>query len=500
MTAFRRPAALLLLVLIVAAAGLARADDEPKGGPTAFKRLKFRNIGPSTGGRVARACGVPGDPLVYYAATAAGGVWKTIDGGIHWKPIFDEQIDSAIGSIAVAPSDPNVVYVGAGEANIRGNVQSGHGIYRSSDAGKTWKHVWQHQAQIGTIVVHPTNPDVAFAAVLGRAFGPSEERGVYRTRDAGKTWQRVLFRDRDAGASDVCFDPTNPHVLFAGLWQARRTPWDLTSGGPGSGLYTSRDGGDTWTQLIREPEPDEPDAGREPPPHVKKSKGLPEGVWGKVTVAVAPSDSNRVYAFIEADKGGLFRSNDGGETWSLANPSRALRQRAWYFSTLTIDPTNADIVWFPQVPLLKTIDGGKSLLRVKGPHHGDHHDIWIDPKDPRRIIDSNDGGVDLSINGGKDWFAPPLPIAQFYHVAVDNHTPYRVSGCMQDVGSAWGPSNSLLSGGIRVADWRPVGGGEAGFTIPDSANPDLIYAGEYGGSITSYDLRTGVPPATPPPT
>ena len=446
-------------------------EDTPKpgGGPEEFKFLKFRSIGPDCGGRVSRATGVLGDPLTFYAGTASGGVWKSSDGGYTWKSVFDDQPIASIGSIAVAPSDPNVVYVGSGEANIRGNVAPGNGIYKSADSGKTWKHVWKQEGQIGTLIVHPKNADVAFAAVLGKAFGPNPERGVYRTRDGGKSWQPVLKKNPDTGASDICFDPSNPNILFAGLWQARRSPWQLTSGGPGSGLYTSHDGGETWTQLT--------------------GKGLPSGIWGKVCVAVAASDGTRVYAMIEAERGGLFRSDDGGETWKLANGGHFLRQRAWYFSTITIDPKNPDVVWCPQVNMLKSIDGGKTFHAVKGFHHGDHHDLWIDPSKPRRIIDSNDGGVDLSADGGKNWRAPPLPIAQFYHVAADNRNPYHVSGAMQDLGTASGPSNSLSAGGITRGDWRDIGGGEAGFTAPDPSDPGIIYAGEYGGYISRYDDR-----------
>jgi photosystem II stability/assembly factor-like uncharacterized protein len=466
------------------------AAEESKGGPPQFKRLGFRIIGPAAGGRVCRAAGVPGDPLTYYAATAAGGVWKSSDGGVNWKPIMDDMPTSTIGSLAIAPSDPNVIYVGSGEANIRGNVEVGNGIYRSTDAGKTWNHVWKQEGQIGTVIVHPTNPEIAYAAVLGKAFGPNEERGVYRTTDGGKTWKRVLHKNPDTGASDVCFDPANPRILFAGLWQVRRRPWELTSGGPGSGLYVSRDGGDSWTQLVSPPPEDSPDAAKDAATGTKRCKGLPEGIWGKIGLAVAPSDSQRVYALIEAEKGGLFRSNDGGGTWERVNDSRGIQQRAWYFSMLTVHPKNADVIFFPQVPLLKSIDGGKSLLRVKGPHHGDHHDIWIDPKLPDRMIDSNDGGVDISTNGGQTWYAPPLPIAQFYHVSVDTRTPYRVSGTMQDLGTAQGPSNSLTTGGIPLAAWYPVGGGETGFTASDPEDPNIVYAGEYGGYISRYDHRT----------
>lgn len=481
-----RPSLLTAIVLTLALA--ARADD-PKGGPEEFKRLKFRNVGPACGGRVSRACGVPGDPLTYYAATAGGGVWKSSDGGVNWQAITDDMPLHSVGSLAVAPSDPNVIYAGAGEANIRGNVLGGNGIYRSTDAGKTWQHVWKQAGQIGTLIVHPTNADIAFAAVLGKAFGPNEERGVFRTLDGGKSWQRVLFKDRDTGASDVAFDPTNPRVLFAGTWQARRSPWDLTSGGPGSGLHTSTDGGTTWTQLVAKPE-DPIEAAKEPAKGKRYAEGLPEGIWGKVCVAISASNNQRIYALIEAEKGGLFRSDDGGKTWDNVNDSRALRQRAWYFSTLTVHPTNADTVYFPQVPLLKSVDGGKTLQRVKGPHHGDHHDIWLDPKNPERIIDSNDGGVDISTNGGKTWLAPALPIGQAYRVSCDNAMPYRVMAAFQDIGTARGPSNSLTGDGIELGQWETVGGGEAGHVVPDPSNPKVVWAGEYAGIITRYDDTT----------
>ncbi len=474
----------------VSAQGPDEQPKESKGPPRQLRRLHFRPIGPAAGGRVCRSCGVPGDSRTWYAATAAGGVWKSTDGGIHWRAIFDEQPCSTIGSIAVAPSDPNVIYVGTGEANIRGNVEVGNGIYKSTDAGKTWKHVWHQEGQIGTMIVHPTNPDIAFAAVLGHAFAANPERGVYRTTDGGKNWKRVLFKDEDTGASDVCFDPSNPHVLFAGLWQARRRPWEMTSGGPGSGLYVSRDGGDTWTHLVPPPPEGSEEAAKEAPSGTQRCPGLPEGIWGKIGVAVAPSDGRRVYALIEAEKGGLYRSDDGGETWKLANDHHALRQRAWYYSTLTVHPRHPDVVWFPQVPLLRTIDGGKTLSRVRGPHHGDHHDIWIDPKNPDRIIDSNDGGVDISTNGGESWFAPPLPIAQFYHISVDNRWPYHVAGTMQDIGTASGPNDNLAAGPLPLSEWHSVGGGEAGYTAPDPVNPIIVYAGEYGGYISRYNDRT----------
>ncbi|MDX2149882.1 MAG: glycosyl hydrolase [Bryobacteraceae bacterium] len=468
-------AALVLFCLTLASAQAPPDAPDPTGyTPTPeLKGLKFRNIGPAWGGRATRAAGVPGQPNLYYAAFAGSGIWKSADGGFTWKPIFDGQTTASVGSIAIAPSDPNVLYAGAGEANIRGNVQEGDGIYKSADAGRTWTHVWKQRGQIGAMAVHPSNPEIAFAAVLGRPFGASAERGVYRTNDGGRTWQQVLKKDENTGASDVALDPNNPHIVFAGLWQTRRFPWEMQSGGPGSGLYLSRDGGETWKQLTE--------------------KGLPKGIWGKVGVAVAPSDSRRVYALIEAEEGGLFRSDDGGDTWTRISASRLVRQRAWYYSTLTVNPANADDVWFPSVPMVRTIDGGKTLT-VFGQRqtfsHGDHHDHWIDPRNPQRMINAHDGGVDISTNGGETWFSPALPVSQFYHVAADNRTPFHVAGAMQDIGTAQGPSDSLSSGGIRNTDWYSVGGGEAGHVASDPSDPNIVYAGEYGGIITHYDHRT----------
>lgn len=463
--------AILGIVLALFLLAATEPQTKPAGleDPTQFKPLKYRSIGPAWGGRVTRAAGVPGDPNTFYLAAAAGGVWKSTNGGLDWKPIFDSQPISSIGSLAIAPSDQNVIYVGSGEANIRGNVAGGNGIYKSTDAGKTWNHVWKQEGQIGTMVVHPGNPDIAYAAVLGHAFGPNPERGIYRTMDGGKTWQQVLKKDSDTGASDIALDRNNPRILFAGLWQARRQPWSMMSGGPGSGLYMSADSGDTWKQL--------------------KGNGLPEGVWGKVGVAVAPSDSRRVYALIEAEKGGLFRSDDGGENWRYVSGNRLIRQRAWYYTTLTVNPTNPNEIWCPQVPMLKSIDGGDTFTFVKDIPHGDNHDLWIDPVNPRRIIGADDGGVNISVDGGETWFAPPLPISQFYHVSADSRVPFYVAGAMQDIGTAQGPSNSL-SKGIRNSDWYGVGGGEAGWVVSDSSDPNIVYAGEYSGYISRYDHRT----------
>lgn len=438
--------------------------------PAELKALKYRSIGPAWGGRVSRVSGVPGDPSVYYAATASGGVWKSNNGGFDWKPVFDGQPVSSIGSMAVAPSNPNVIYVGSGEANIRGNVAAGNGIYRSTDAGKTWSHVWKQEGQIGTIVVHPRNADIAWAAVLGHAFGPNPERGVYRTRDGGRTWEQVLKKDENTGASDVALDASNPNIVFAGLWQARRSPWDLQSGGPGSGLYMSRDGGDTWARL--------------------SGKGLPEGIWGKVGVAVAPSDGRRVYALIEAAQGGLYRSDDGGDSWTRACSDHLLSVRAWYYSTITVNPANSNEVWCPEVTLMKSIDGGRTFSIVRNPHW-DHHDLWIDPLNPKRLIGAADGGVKISFDAGETWFAPPLPIGQFYHVSADSRVPFHVAGALQDLGTAQGPSRSLSAAGVGNSEWHGVGGGEAGWVVSDPSDPNIVYAGEYGGYISRYDHRAG---------
>ncbi|HEX6200234.1 MAG TPA: glycosyl hydrolase, partial [Thermoanaerobaculia bacterium] len=471
-------AACLAALLAAGALGAAEAPAGPAGSsapgaeeaPQPFAHLGYRLLGPAAGGRVSRVAGVPGDPLTYYAATAAGGVWRSVNGGLEWEPVFDDQPVSSIGSIAVAPSDPKVVYVGSGEANIRGNVAEGDGIYKSEDGGGSWRRVWRAEGQVGTVAVHPRDPDVAFAAVLGSPFGPSEERGVYRTTDGGATWRRVLFRDADTGASDVALDPANPRTVFAGLWQARRTPWSLTSGGPGSGLFVSRDGGETWKEL--------------------RGEGLPGGVWGRVGVGVAPSDPRRVYALIEAEEGGLFRSEDGGATWERANGSRALRQRAWYYTTLTVDPTDAETVWLPQVALYRTLDGGRTLANVEG-GGWDYHDVWIDPEDPRRMIAASDAGVSLTWDGGATWTRPPLPISQFYRITTDGRTPYRVLGTIQDWGTLAGPSDSLRQGGVLLADWYPVGGGEAGWVAVHPEDPDTVWAGEYLGYVSRWDGRTG---------
>lgn len=435
--------------------------------------LEYRLIGPNVGGRVARVSGVVGDPTTWYFGAAQGGIWKSVDGGSSFEPIFDKMDSQSIGAIAVAPSDPNVIYAGGGEANIRGNVQSGAGLYVSTDAGKTWAHTLKLRGAIGQIVVHPARSNIAFAAVLGSPFGPNPERGVYRTRNSGQTWKRVLSVDANTGASDISIDAHNPRQMWAGTWAARRTPWGLTSGGAGSGLWHSSNGGSTWERLA------------------SGEKGLPKGEWGKVGVAVSPADGSRIYALIEAKDGGLYRSDDGGESFSLINDHWVLRQRAWYYMTVEPDPVDPDVAWFPQVQMFRTADGGKTLAPIDGFAHGDHHDLWIDPEDGSRMIVGHDGGVDISSNGGSDWYSPDLPLGQFYNIDVDARVPYHVGGTLQDMGTVSGPSLSLSGTTGALADWRYVGGGEAGDFRFDLANQGMIYASEYGGYLTRYIEGSG---------
>ncbi len=458
----------LLPQSLVAKSAPKSAQDKPFD---PYQALTLRQIGPAVGGRITSVTGVIQDSNVFYAAAAQGGVWKSTNGGLNWEPIFDDQDTQSIGAIAVAPSDPNVLYVGSGEANIRGNVAIGYGIWKSNDAGKSFAQVLKLKGQIGQIEVDPKNPDHALAAVLGSPFGANAERGIYRTIDGGKTWNKTLYKDADTGASDVAINPQNPRIVFAGLWQTRRQPWTMTSGGPGSGLYRSTDSGQSFEEI--------------------EGSGLPEKPYGKIGVAVAPSDGNRVYALIEAKDGGLFRSNDGGESFSRVNAHRVLRQRAWYYSTLVVDPHNADVIWFPQVRMLKSTDAGKTITGTRGYSHGDHHDIWLDPNHPKRMIVGHDGGINVSHDGGKSWFHPTLALAQFYNIDVDNRKPYHVGGTMQDMGTASGPSAALRSSGVALSDWRYAGGGEAGDFVYDPFQPGVVYAGEYSGFLSHYDEATG---------
>lgn len=468
--AFR--AQLCLLLLFSAGVTFAASPTKSDKAADVLNGLEFRLIGPAVSGRMTRVAGLANNPKVYYASAAQGGLWKSTDAGKVWQPIFDSQSTQSIGSFAIAPSDENVIYVGSGEANIRGNVAIGDGIWKSEDAGASFRQVLALKGQIGTMEVHPHDSAIAFAAVLGSPFGASEERGVYRTTDAGKSWQKVSYVNADTGASDVAISLQNPRVVFAGFWQTRRSPWGLESGGPGSTLRVSRDGGSQWSDL-------------------GVDEGLPEKPWGKIGVAVAPSDGSRVYALVEARKGGLFRSDDGGKSFSRINAHRVLRQRAWYYSTMRVDPSNADVIWFPQVGLVRSKDGGRTLAAVAGTGHGDHHDVWINPKNPNLIIEANDGGLGISHDGGVSWQHPNLPTGQFYNIDVDDRAPYHVGGTMQDWGTASGPSKVFRDSGVNLSDWRYVGGGEAGDFAFDPNAVGEIYAGEYGGYLSHFDEATG---------
>jgi photosystem II stability/assembly factor-like uncharacterized protein len=433
----------------------------------ALKGMKWRQIGPFRGGRALAVTGVAGDPETYYFGAVAGGVWKTQNGGLTWAPMTDKTGIMSIGAIAVAPSDPNVIYAGTGESCIRGNISYGDGMYKSLDGGKTWSHIGLEDTQhIAKVLVHPQNPDIAYVAALGHAYGPNETRGVFRTNDGGKTWQKVLFKDNKTGAIDLVFDPHNPHVLFAALWEAQRTPWSLTSGGPGSGLYRSGDDGMTWKRL--------------------EGHGLPSGVLGRIGVSISGADGNRVYAIIEAEKGGIYRSEDGGEAWKLINPDHRFTQRAWYFHHIFADPKNADTAYVLNTGVSRSTDGGKSFDSIRAPH-GDNHGLWIDPTHPQWMIVSNDGGASVSHDAGKSWTTENnQPTAQFYHVAADNSVPYRMYGAQQDNSTVAITSRSDSSA-IDRPDWYDVGGGESGYVVPDPRNPQVVYAGSYDGLITRFD-------------
>ncbi|MFQ5708030.1 MAG: WD40/YVTN/BNR-like repeat-containing protein [bacterium] len=440
--------------------------------PNLYKALKWRNIGPFRGGRSVAVAGHPDQPYTYYFGATGGGVWKTEDGGLTWFNISDSLFQTgSVGAIAVAESDPNVVYVGMGEACIRGNISPGDGVYKSEDGGKTWRHVGLAETQtIGKIVVDPRSPDLIYVAALGHVFGPNPERGVFRSKDGGKTWQKVLYKNDKTGAIDLALDPSNPRILFAALWQAYRNPYSMSSGGPGSALYKSTDGGTTWKDL-------------------SQNKGMPKGIKGKIGVTVSPANPQRVWAIIEAEEGGVFRSDDGGTTWKRVNQDRKLRQRAWYYSHIYADPRDPETVYVLNVRFHKSNDGGKTFDQTISVPHGDNHDLWIDPNNPLRMVSGNDGSAIVSYNGGKSWTEEDIPTAQFYHVTVDDQFPYRVYGAQQD-NSTVSIASRTTGFGIGRADWHSVGGGESGYIAFRPDHPEIVFAGSYDGYLTRYDHRT----------
>jgi photosystem II stability/assembly factor-like uncharacterized protein len=464
-----RPAAHLLsktllpsLAVLAFAGGPACAANTDSGamaGPipdSAFNAMQWRSIGPYRGGRAVAVAGVPGSPNTFYFGAASGGVWKTTDAGATWKPIFDGQPIASIGAIAVSPSNPNIIYVGTGEGALRGDITYGAGVYKSVDGGKTWAFMGlKDTRQIGALIVDPANPDNVLVAAIGHAFGPNAERGVFRSTDGGVTWTKVLYKDDQTGAIDVTFDPHDARIVYAALWQMRRQPWNMSSGGPGSGLYRSADGGATWARLA--------------------GNGLPDGILGRIDVAVSGANSQRVYAMIEAQDGGLYRSDDGGGHWQRINQDGRIRQRAWYFSKIYADPKSVDTVYALNTGMLRSTDGGKTFGLVSATH-GDHHALWIDPNNPASLINSNDGGASISLDGGATWSTQNnQPTGAFYHVATDNRFPYWIYGAQQD-NSNLAVASYDDEGVIGPRDWYPAGGGEAGFVIPDPRDADIIYS------------------------
>ncbi len=438
-----------------------------------YNAMEWRNIGPFRGGRSTTSTGVAGQPMVYYFGSVGGGVWKTEDAGLNWRNISDKFFKAtSIGAIAVAESDPNVIYVGTGEACVRGVMTShGDGVYKSTDAGLTWEHIGLDKTlHISTIRIHPNNPDVVYVAAQGSAYVPTSDRGVYRSLDGGKNWKKVHFVDNNSGVSDLSMDMTNPRILYAAYWDTQRLPWYIRSGGPGSGIWKSKDSGETWEKL---------------------SEGLPTAVIGKIGVSVSRANPQLVFAIIESDEGGLYRSDDGGKKWTLINEERILRTRSWYYMHVFTDPGNEDVVYVLNAPFSKSIDGGNTFRQVPVPH-GDNHDLWINPANPMNMINSNDGGANVSFNGGKSWSTQRnQPTAQFYRVNADNMFPYRLYGGQQDNSTV--AIKSRTDGfGVGWQDWiAGVGGGESAHVAFDPDNPKYIYATSITGFIDEYNMETG---------
>lgn len=441
---------------------------KPPVAETLLQSMQWRNVGPFRGGRSAAVTGVAGKPNLFYFGATGGGVWRTQDGGRTWENLSDPFFGGSIGAIEVAPSDHNVLYVGGGECTVRGNVSSGTGMWKTEDAGRTWKFSGLPQSRhITRIRVHPTNADIAYAAVLGDLYQPTEERGIYRTRDGGKSWQQIHFVQSDAGAVDLCLDPTNPRILYASFWKIRRTPYDLSSGGKGSSLWKSTDSGETWTELTQ-------------------NSGLPKDTVGIIGVAVSHTRPDRIWAIIESQTGGVFRSDDGGEKWTKVNEDRNLRQRAWYYSRIYADTENENTVYVMNVAYHRSTDGGKTFQSKYAPH-GDHHDFWVAPEDSKRMIIGDDGGAHISYDGGETWSTyHNQPTAQFYRVTTDNAFPFRIYGAQQD-NSSVRIAHRTDGGSIGDRDYEPTAGGESGHLAVDPTNNEIVYGGEYHGFMSRLD-------------
>jgi photosystem II stability/assembly factor-like uncharacterized protein len=460
------------VVLMFAAAALAGANMCAQQYNTKlFSGMKYRLIGPFRGGRALAVTGLPQDSSTYYFGSVAGGVWKTTDGGVTWNPIFDKESIASIGAIAVAPSDPNVIYVGTGESCPRNDISYGDGVYKSTDEGKTWTNMGLKDTRhVAAIVVDPHDANVVLVAALGHVYGHNAERGVFRSADGGKTWTKVLYKDDKTGAADLALDPKNSRTVYAALWQVLRTPYSLEDGGPGSGIYKSVDGGLTWKHLT--------------------GHGLPSGILGRIGIAFSAADPDRIYAQIEAKDGGLYVSNDDGSSWQFVNGDHRFRQRAFYFTHIFADPQDANTIYELNTGTYRSTDGGKTFQPLNEPH-GDCHDLWIDPSNPKRMIEGNDGGATITVDGGKTWSTEDnQPTAQFYHVTTDKRFFYYIYGAQQD-NTTIAIASRTDHGAILSRDWYPVGGGESGYIAVDPRDPNIVYADGYEGVLTRYDKRTG---------
>jgi len=448
-------------------------DPAPAFDESLLQALEWREVGPYRGGRSAAVTGIPGHPDTYYFGSTGGGVWKSEDGGTSWKNVSDGFFGGSIGAVEVSSWDPNVVYVGGGEKTVRGNVSHGDGLWKSTDAGRTWTYKGLPESRhIPRIRIHPKNPDLVYVAALGHLFGPNEERGVYRSKDGGETWEKILFVNEHAGAVDLAMDPTNPRILYATFWRVLRTPWSLESGGEGSSIWKTTDGGDTWEELTRNP-------------------GLPKGTIGISGIAVSASNPDNLYAIVEAENGGVFRSKDAGKTWTKTNSERSLRQRAWYYTRIYADPADEESVYVLNVRFHHSKDGGKTFSQISTPH-GDNHDLWIAPEDPKRMIEGNDGGANVSYDGGETWSTQAnQPTAQMYRVSTDNAFPYRLLGGQQDNSTVRIRSRSFSGSAIGIRDWEPTAGGESGHVVAKPDDPDVVYGGSYGGFLVRVDHETG---------